>query len=129
MRRIGLGKGLGRGYFNIVPNYDSYIHSLSAKGMKSKQKGTLFNKPKYDYLSEIIDMKNPDKARGSVKELKKEFRNAETKKKKLRIKMATVLAQNRAKAILGRDNLSKEEQRQFRQIEKIYRFAQESMRL
>jgi DNA repair protein RadC len=35
--RVGLGKGFGRGYFNIMPN-DSYIHSLSAKGIPSKLK-------------------------------------------------------------------------------------------
>lgn len=36
MRRIGLGKNLGKGYYNIIPNYDSYIHSLSAKGISLK---------------------------------------------------------------------------------------------
>jgi len=35
--RKGLGKGLGKGYKNIIPTYDSYIHSLSAKGVKSLQ--------------------------------------------------------------------------------------------
>lgn len=33
--RRGLGKGLGTGYYNIAP-MDSHIHSLSAKGMKTK---------------------------------------------------------------------------------------------
>jgi predicted DNA-binding transcriptional regulator len=36
MKRKGLGKNLGKGYKNIIPNYDSYIHSLSAKGVKTK---------------------------------------------------------------------------------------------
>ena len=35
MKRKGLGKGLGKGYYNIVP-MDSHIHSLSAKGVKTK---------------------------------------------------------------------------------------------
>jgi hypothetical protein len=34
MKRKGLGIGLGKGYKNIIPNYDSNIHSLSAKGVK-----------------------------------------------------------------------------------------------
>ena len=33
--RVGLGKGLGMGYKNIVP-IDSHIHSLSAKGIGTK---------------------------------------------------------------------------------------------
>jgi hypothetical protein len=36
MVRKGLGKGYGSGYFNIVPK-DPFIHSLSARGIKSKQ--------------------------------------------------------------------------------------------
>jgi len=34
MRRKGLGRGLGTGYYNLAP-MDSYVHSLSAKGMKT----------------------------------------------------------------------------------------------
>ena len=37
MRRKGLGKGLGQGYKNLVSIYDSHVHSLSAKGVKSKK--------------------------------------------------------------------------------------------
>jgi hypothetical protein len=37
MKRKGLGKGLGQGYFNIAP-LDSHIHSLSAKGIKTYTK-------------------------------------------------------------------------------------------
>jgi len=36
MKRLGMCKGSGkRGYYNMMPR-DSYIHALSAKGMKSK---------------------------------------------------------------------------------------------
>jgi len=33
--RKGLGLGKGSGYYNIIPQYDSYVHSLSAKGVKT----------------------------------------------------------------------------------------------
>jgi hypothetical protein len=33
--RKGLGKGKGSGYYNLIKGYDSYIHTLSAKGVKS----------------------------------------------------------------------------------------------
>lgn len=38
MMRLGYGIGLGSGYYNLHPR-DSYIHSLSAKGVKSKYRG------------------------------------------------------------------------------------------
>jgi hypothetical protein len=38
MKRKGLGIGMGKGYKNLIPNYDSYVHSLSAKGVKTKLK-------------------------------------------------------------------------------------------
>jgi len=42
--RKGLGKGLGTGYKNLAP-MDSHIHSLSAKGCKTRQLNTInFNK-------------------------------------------------------------------------------------
>jgi hypothetical protein len=38
MKRKNLGKGLGKGYKNIISNYDKYIHSLSARGVKTKRR-------------------------------------------------------------------------------------------
>lgn len=38
MKRKGLGRGLGKGYKNIVPR-DPFIHGLSAKGVKSRLYG------------------------------------------------------------------------------------------
>jgi hypothetical protein len=45
--RKGLGLGKGKGYKNIIPNYDSYIHSLSAKGIRTYKfyRGGKFDKP------------------------------------------------------------------------------------
>jgi len=43
--RKGYGKGLGMGYKNLVP-LDPYIHSLSAKGVKSKNRNF---RPDYKY--------------------------------------------------------------------------------
>jgi hypothetical protein len=50
MKRKGLGKGLGKGYRNIIPRFDSFIHSLSAQGIKSKTSPniTLMNPKEYD---------------------------------------------------------------------------------
>ena len=37
MKRKGMGAGLGKGYKNILSVYDSHIHSLSAKGVRTQQ--------------------------------------------------------------------------------------------
>jgi hypothetical protein len=50
MNRTGLGKGQGMGYKNIIPK-DSYIHSLSAKGVKSKTPNLDMMSEKTDFLS------------------------------------------------------------------------------
>jgi len=53
MRR-GLGKGLGSGYYNLMP-MDSHIHSLSAKGVKSKNMidPKTFGSQNKEYLKKI----------------------------------------------------------------------------
>lgn len=59
MRR-GLGKGKGKGYYNIVP-IDSHIHSLSAKGVKTykvgqkiKIKSQFLDDPKENNLAYVV---------------------------------------------------------------------------
>jgi hypothetical protein len=42
--RIGLGKGQGSGYKNIIPHYDRHIHQLSGKGIKQPQKMSTLKK-------------------------------------------------------------------------------------
>jgi hypothetical protein len=63
LMRRGLGKGLGRGYKNIVP-YDPHVHSLSAKGIKSKSKPFLTKQNTYDFGTFPTDKK-----RGLIREL------------------------------------------------------------
>ena len=37
-KRKGLGKGRGKGYKNIIPNYDKKVHKDSGKGIKQPQR-------------------------------------------------------------------------------------------
>ena len=53
-QRKGLGIGKGQGYKNIIPQYDSYVHSLSARGVKSCTKMQKL-KAMGDLKSYIID--------------------------------------------------------------------------
>lgn len=89
---------------------------------------TMFVPAKYEYLSEIISLENPDKARGSIRELWREFNDAKSRDKRVRIWRATNLAVQRAKAIQNRTNLSEREQKEFREIEGIYQNAAKRMR-
>lgn len=88
--------------------------------MSKKNKNTLFGEAKYAYLSKMISLKDPQSAKKSVSKLKKEFNNAKTKAKKLRIAKATQLAANRAMASTKRKHLSKKEKKEFREIGKMY---------
>ena len=88
---------------------------------------TMFGTPKHKYLSDIISISSPSAAQGSVKELKREFQEAKTRTKKLRIAKATMLAANRARASVKKTNLSKRERNEFWAIVKIYDLAATAM--
>jgi len=97
-------------------------------GVPTPQK-SIFFPAKHPSYAEIVRIDNPDAARGSVKILLREFRNAETRAKKRRIKWMCVLAANRAKAARKKGNLSPRERREFAEVERIYRRAVEKMKL
>lgn len=90
-------------------------------------RSTMFGPAKNKYLRNIITLKNPLAARGAVRELNREFDDAATKPKKLRIARAAKLASNRAKASAKRKALSARERRQMKEIADIYARASERM--
>ena len=81
---------------------------------------TMFGPTKHAYLGNMISLRNPSAAHGSVRELDKEFRSAKTRTKKLRIVRATQLAANRANASRKRAGISANERREFSEIFEIY---------
>lgn len=91
------------------------------------RKKTMFVKPKNKHLAEMISLRNPHAAMGSVKELKREFNSAKTLKKKLRIRRAVQLAINRSKACLDRKDLSQLERGEFFEISRIYTLLKEEL--
>jgi hypothetical protein len=44
MYRKNMGKGQGKGYYNLIKGYDSYIHALSAKGYRTMANNNLLYK-------------------------------------------------------------------------------------
>ena len=82
----------------------------------------LFKPPRWRYLADIVSFVNPEEARGSVLELKKQFENAKTRDKRLRIIRAAIYAANRAKAIAERHpNISDRERHELLEVSEIYR--------
>jgi len=96
---------------------------------RTKRGRGLFKPPRWKYLAQIITFENPEAARGAVKELLREFRQAKTRAKKRRIKQATIYAANRARASAKRKNLSPRERRELLQIARIYERAARRMKL
>ena len=102
-------------------------HTLDKKtGIISKKKKR--KKPKHKKYAEMISFKNSTQARISARKLRKEFREAKRKDKKIRIVRATQYASNRAKTITKKKNLNIDERKQFKEIGKIYDTTAKSMR-
>src|SRR5882672_5964273 len=87
--------------------------AMQATGRKRRaRRKTIFFPPKHKKLAEIISIESPAAFRGSIRKLKKMGIGA-------REKRALVLAQNRAKAMLKKRNLSAKERRELQAIARI----------
>jgi len=89
----------------------------------------MFFKPTYVTYAEVISLRSPEEARFASKWLLNEFRTAETRAKKRRVKKVTVLASNRAFAMAEKGDLSDKEKVELKQIGNIYKRAYKQMRL
>ena len=95
--------------------------------IRSFQVNSIYAKPKYQYLADIVSLETPEKARNSVAELGDEFRSAKSKQKQLRVVRATQLAANRAKINSTNSRYSIAERKEFVEITTIYNNATKSM--
>jgi len=86
----------------------------------------MFFNAKHQKYADIVSLKDPASAKISIKTLNTEFKNAKTRDKQHIIARVTQLAANRAKASLGRKNLSKKERAEFTEINKLYDKAADS---
>lgn len=110
-----------KGHYRTYNGKKKWIqrHSRTIQSKNPKGK-TMFFEPQHKKYSEMIEMDDPESARASVRKLKEEFNKAKTYDKKLRIAKDTQLAENRAGAMLKRENLSSKERAEFREIKQIY---------
>jgi hypothetical protein len=94
-----------------------------------KRRNTMFGTPKHKGLAKLIKMDTPADARESSRELLRKFNKLEQRPSKVAYKRATVLAANRAGAMLKKKNLSSKERGEFRKIRGIYRDTAKKMKL
>lgn len=117
-------KPSGKTYIKGIIKEQKQYKKIEQKGQKKldkSRKKTLFKKPKYKKYAEMVSFKNPTQAKISSRKLRKEFREAKQRAKKLRVAQATQQASNRAKVIADeRKKLSTKERKQFKKIGKIY---------
>lgn len=88
---------------------------------------SMFFDPRYKKYADMVRLRTPEEAEGSVRMLLEEFNTAETREKKLRVKRVTINAANRAEAAGKRKDLSQKEREEFKEIHKLYREAADEM--
>lgn len=91
-------------------------------------KTSIFFPAKHKKYEEIVSLKSPEEATVSTEKLTAEFKDAETRAKRVRVLRVTVLASNRAYAMAKKKDLSKKERHEFRLIGHIYRSTAEWMK-
>jgi len=82
-----------------------------------------YSPPRHRDLGEIVSIRSPEEARASAKVLVRMAREARTRRRRVTIKRAMVLAANRAEAASKKRNLSSRERRELREVAEIYRRA------
>jgi|Deesub1362A_J573_1020465.scaffolds.fasta_scaffold00749_20 hypothetical protein len=88
-----------------------------------------YSPPRNKWLGDLIEMDDPESARASARKLKREFKQSKTRARKVKIKRATVLAANRARAAARKRNLSRRERKELLEIAEIYEAAYKEMDL
>lgn len=91
------------------------------------ERKTMFGEAVYEKYADIVRMDTIKNANESIRKLKEEFKTAETRAKKVRVKRVTVNASNRAFASAKRERLSVMERHSLRVIGKKYRSAYKGM--
>ncbi len=94
--------------------------------IKSKVK-TLFKEPEYEKYGDIVSFENIGEAKKSSQKLRKEFNQAKTTDKKLRVLRVIQYSANRAAAATKKKDLSKKECQELTEISNVYGDVAKSM--
>ena len=96
--------------------------------MRRKSRG-MFRPAKHRKLAKIVTFETVKGAKKAAQRLLRMFNKARTRKQKVLIKRATVLAANRAKVSARRRNLRPRTKKRLKHIAEIYRKASKKMEL
>ena len=89
---------------------------------------TIFFKPKYKKIADLIRIDTPKNAKEGLKELYGEFKKLKTKKAMLRRIRSITLAINRINAMLKKKSLSAKERKELKEVKKIFVDYKQKMR-
>lgn len=98
----------------------SKVRTIAKKKKGRKRRQTLFKPPRFKKYAKMISFRNTTEASQSIRKLRKEFREAKTDEKKLRIARTTQYASNRAFASAKRKKLTVEKRKTLKAIGKMY---------
>ena len=99
---------------------------MARRGSRS---GLFYSPPRHRKLAQIVTFSSVGAAERAARQLVKMFEKAKSRDRKRVIKSATVLAANRAKAMLRRRDLSPAERKKYRALVRIYRAAAAKMEM
>jgi len=105
------------------------VRPITAKEGRRLTTPTIFFPAKSEKYSEMVRIDTPKAAEDSVEKLMKEFNEAKTRDKKVRIKRYVVLAENRARVMANNERLSPAQREEARKVAQIYAGAKERMTL
>jgi len=92
-----------------------------------RRNGGMFSPPRHKDLAKIVTFESISAARKAAATLLKMFKSARTKKRKVTIKRATVLAANRARVLARSHRIHASTKKRLREIARIYERAAEKM--
>lgn len=95
--------------------------------MARRKRRTMFGPARHRKLARIVTIKSVTEAKRAAQKLLEMFRAAKSRKQKVTIKRATVLAANRALVMARRRDLHPETKRRLRKVAMVYYAAAEKM--
>ena len=97
--------------------------------MARRRKTMFYEPPRHPSLAAVVSIRSPAEARAAARVLLRMAEEARTRKRKVTIKRAMVLAANRAEAAAKKRSLSRKEKRELREVAMIYRRAYRRVKL
>lgn len=107
-----------KGHMKVVNNKNVRVKTYTRGGKQTKK--AVFTDPKYQKYSDMVELDEIENAKISANKLEKEFEDAKTKDKKLRVARVTQFSAVRARAMSRNPNISKDDKKELQIISRLY---------